>query len=911
MSWLPAVFRQRTLERELDAELRFLFDQQIKDNLAAGMSPEEARRAAAIEFGGLEQVKETCRDERSGQWLETLLHDLRYAVRQLRKTPGFTSVVILSLALGIGANTAIFSLVNEVLLKSLPVKNPDELVVFRHSGRIMAYAPRWINGNGDHVVDSITKEHRNNAFSPVVFARLQEKSTALSDVFAFSPMAQLNAVIDDMPEIVPLGQIVSGNYYAGLGVPALLGRTLTPADDQPAATAVAVISHRYWQRRFNREPAVVGKTIWLNTVPVTIVGVTPANFSGTLQVGEAPDFSVPLALAPRLRPERASYFERQQPSYWWLRIIGRLQRGATREQVRAQLEGAFQQVVLEAFPNTDMPLPGLRVEPGDQGLDEARRTYRQSLLILTGLVGLVLTIACVNVTNLLLARAAARRKEIAVRLALGAGRGRVVRQLLTESLLLSLLGGGLGALFAWWGKDLLLALQPAALPSTSGSALVLDLAIDGRGLAFTIAVAIATGILFGLIPALRATRVDLNAEFQGGARTRGSVSRSRLAKSLMVAQVALSLVLLIGAGLFTRTLRNLQRVDAGFDRGQLLLFRLDAEAAGRDRMQTAALYREVRERVAALPGVRASTFSMYPLLASQKTGGGGSIFGYKNGPGVAITIGGDITGVGPDFFKTIRIPVLLGREFDFRDTTRAAEVVVINQKLVRKVFGDENPIGKRTTFGEIVGVVADAHYDDLKNSVEPTAYVPFQQMRVLGGQGNFAVRTDVDSRAVLASVRGIVRQIDPKLPLFDVRTQEEQVARLLQQERLFAQLAGFFGLLALGLVCVGLYGLMSYAVLQRTGEIGIRVALGALPRSVQWMILRESLALVCVGVVVGVAGAWAASRLIAKMLYGLSPTDPVTYGGVALLLIAVALLACLLPARRASKVDPMVALRCE
>ena len=886
------LFRKKQHETEMNEELRAHLDGLIERNVAAGMSSDDARFSAMRAFGGVAQIQERARDERRSPWGEEVLHDLHYAFRQLRKTPGFTAVAVLSLALGIGANTAIFSIVNEVLLRALPVKRPDELVLLQNTGRIRANSPHWIQGTG--------------GLSPVVLDALRQHSASLVELFAFAPLTQLNAIIDGQPEIVPLSQVVTGNYYATLGVAPRVGRLLVSADDQPEAPPVAVISDRYWRNRFNRDLAAIGKTVWLNSVPVTIVGVTPAGFSGTLQVVESPDFSVSLALAPRLKPDPQRRFELNQPSYWWLRTMGRLRPGVTAEQVRTQLDDVYRESIFEYYPETrgKPEPPHLQVRLAPQGLDEVRRTYRSSLLVLTGIVALVLIVACVNIANLLLARAAARRREIAVRLALGASRGRIVRQLLTESILLALLGAAGGALVAWWGGEILLRLLP-----TDGSALTLEFNLNGRVLGFTAVVAITTGVLFGLVPALRATRVDLNTEFQGGARTNGRGGRTRLMKSLMISQLALSLVLLVGAGLFVRTLRSLQRVDAGFNPSHLL-FRLDAAATGRDRFTATSFYEAVRTRVATVPGVRNISLSYHALLSDTSANGGGGIFGYKFQPGQK-TIGGDYNGVGPEFFATVGIPMLLGRDFEERDMPPTAEVVAINQSLARETFGTDNPIGQRTSFGEVIRVVADARYDQLRRAPAPTAYVPFERMRWPGGQGNFAVRTSADPRAILGVIREIVRQLDPKLPLYDVRTQNEQIDRLLWQERVFAGLAGFFGGLAALLVCVGLYGLMSFAVLQRTGEIGIRMALGAAPGQVHRMILRESLAVLCVGTAIGVIAASLASRLIAKLLYGLAPTDPTTFGVVTLLLIAVALVAALLPARRASKIDPLVALRAE
>ncbi len=883
---IQALFRKDKLEADMAEEMQLHLEQRTRENIAAGMAPEDARYAARRKFGGVEQVKERARDERGWAWLDGLAQDFRYAIRQLRKTPAFTVVAVLTLGLGIGANTAVFSLVEEVLLKSLPVKNPDELVLFGQSGRLRANSPHWIQGNG--------------GLSPVIFSGLRERGTALAEIFGFGSLS-VNAVIDGQPQMPPEVHLVSGNYFTALGITASAGRLLAPADES-AAMPVAVISDRFWNNRFKRDVTAVGKTVWLNSVAVTIVGVAAQGFSGAAEVGHSADFFIPLLLAPRLMPDPGRRYEMDQPSYWWLRTMGRLRPGVTAEQARNQLDDAFRQMIFADFPETEgqPDQPHLQVQRGSHGLGPLE-SFRQSLLILSGLAGLVLLVACVNLANLLLARGAARRKELATRLALGATRRRVVRQLFSESVLLVALGGSLGVLFAKWGKDLLLA-------QLFGDS-VLTPSLDGGVLAFTLAVASATGLMFGLVPAFRATRVDLTAEFNGGAARSGR--KNRLGAALLITQVAISLILLVGAGLFIRTFQNLQQVDAGFNVSRLLLFRIDTAVSGRSRAAATALYDEIRDRIAAVPGVQNVSFSYQALLSGGMMSGGGGIFGYKHQAG-QMTIGGDYNGVGKEFFRTMQIPVLAGRDFDERDMTPTAEVVVINQSLAREVFESDNPIGRRTSFGEVIGVVADVHYDQLRRKPAPTAYVPFGRlMRTPGGQGNFAVRTLGDPRAVLASVREIVHGIDPQLPLYDVRTQDEQVTRLLSRESLFARLAGFFGVLALGLVCIGLYGLTSFGVLQRTREIGVRMAVGAAPSQVLVMVLRESLIVVTLGLALGIGGAIAAVRLITNQLYGISPFDLPTYGSMTLVLVAVALVAAFFPARRAAKVDPVVALRAE
>jgi predicted permease len=909
------LFDKDGVEQELAEELRTYLDMLTEAKVKEGLRPEEARRAALIELGGVEQVKEKVREIRMGYYVRTLWQDLRYGMRMLARSPVFTAVAVLSLALGIGANTALFSLVNEVLLKMLPVKKPAELVLFN-----------WLSGpnamvrgiSGSMITDPATGLRGSTSFSYLTFERLRDHSTTLSDVFAFAPLDQINVNLDGQAEIAR-GQFVSGGYYAGLGAQAMLGRTITEADDQASASPVVVITHRYWKRRFGLDPKVIGKAINVNNIPFTIIGVTQPEFSGALQVGQSPDLSIPMAMEPRVSPDDHNLV---QPWFWWLQIMGRLKPGVSGEQARASLEGIFQQTALEGWQAAQArthargqklsqeprDVPALRVSPGGQGLTESRRKYSQPLMILMAVVGLVLLIACVNVANLLLARAATRQKEVAVRLAMGASRIRLIRQLLTESVLLAILGGGLGILFAYWAKDMLLALR-----AWGGGPLALDLKLDLRVLGFTTAVCLITGILFGLAPALRATRIDLAHALKDSARSLSAGSRSLLSRSLIVTQVALSLLLLIGAGLFVRTLRNLQNVDVGFNRENLLLFKIDPELAGYKDAQVMDLYRQLVERIEAVPGVRSVTISRHPLLSGK------SRFGPISTQGAAPQSDEDVYAniVAANFFETMEIPILLGRGLSPRDDQREPKVAVINQTMARKYFGDENPIGRRFGFGgpetsgqiEIVGVVRDAKYTDLRRQTPPTFYVPYQQEPP--GQMTFAVRAADDATALIAPIRETVREVDQKLPLSDVRTQSQQVNESIAQERLFATLSSFFGLLALLLASIGLYGVMSYSVARRTNEIGIRLALGAQRGDVMRLVLRETLLLVLIGLVIGLGAAMASTRLISSMLFGLTPNDPGTILLAALLLVAVATLAGYLPARRASRVDPMVALRYE
>ncbi|HSF23866.1 MAG TPA: ABC transporter permease [Blastocatellia bacterium] len=863
------------------------------------------------------EARNDSRGRRGGAAMGSLTQDLRYAARMLLNSKAFTSIAVLSLALGIGANTALFSLVDAVLLKTLPVKKPNELVVFQWQG-----GPRGLSRGimGSTKTDPATGMRTSTSFSYLTFERIRDNNETLADVFAFAPLHQLNVSVDGQPEIAS-GQFVSGGYYPGLGVRAVIGRTLTPDDDRAGATPVAVITHRYWQSRFAADQEAVGKTVNVNNVSFTIVGVTPAGFVGASEVGWSPDVSIPFSTQERVSPHEPTL---NGPWFWWLQIMGRLNPGVTQEQAAASFENIFQQSAQEGwtaamirFPPTGQAqnpaprdVPKLVAASGSQGLTDLRAAYSQPLSILMAIVGFVLLIACANVANLLLARAATRQKEIAVRLAIGAGRWRLVRQLLTESVLLAILGGALGVLFAYWGKDLLLTLRP-----WGGGQLDLDLNLDMRVLGFTLAISLATGLLFGIAPALKATRVDLTSALKDTARSTSGGSRSFLTKSLIVVQVAMSVVLLVGAGLFVRTLRNLQNVDLGFNRENLLLFSVEPGLNGYDRPQMAQLYRRMTERLEAVPGVRSATVSLIPLLSGQAQTRSIDVQGYTPQPGSEHNA--KVNTVGASFFKTMEMPILLGRDLSTTDEETAPRVAVINQLMADKYFGDENPIGRRFGFGgpetagqiEIVGLTQNAKYTDMRSETQPTIYLPYLQS--IPRRATFIVRTSGNAAAMATPIREAMHEVDSNLPLSDVKTQSQQADDSLRQERLFATLSSFFGVLALLLACIGLYGVMSYGVARRTNEIGIRMALGASAPRVTRMVMRETMVVVLIGIALGLGGAVATTRLISAMLFGLAPTDPVTISFAILLMVGVAALAGYLPARRAAKVDPMIALRYE
>jgi predicted permease len=848
-----------------------------------------------------------------------MLKDLRHAIRMLLHAKGWTAVVVLSLALGIGANTALFSAMNGLLLTKVSVQDPDTLVRFRYTGR-----NDMVTDSSGYGVLNKTADGQDvrASFSYPMFQQFVADNRTMADLFACAPFGRVSVVVDGQAELAS-AFISTGNYYRVLGARARAGRTITPDDDQPSAPPVAVISSKYWHSRFGTDPSVVGRTVRINNVLVTIVGVLSPDFTGVQQpLGEPPDISVPLALDPQLSTNTETGPPRlARPTYWWLQVMGRLKPGATAAQVQGNLEGVFRQTAragldsyLTGLPDKERAssqnrnrteVPRLRVEPGARGVYDVNTSDVRSLTILSVVVTLVLLIVCANVANLLLSRATARQKELSVRLSLGATRPRLIRQLLTESLLLASMGGALGILVGYWGRQL--------LPGTPGQMTVLD----WRMLAFVTGITGLTGIVFGIAPALRGTGMNVSSALKDTGRSVIG-SRSILGRSLLVVQVAISLVLLVGAGLFLRTLHNLRHVDVGFNPQNLVLFRVNPSLNRYDDKRIAALYRDMLDRLNTVPGVRAAAMSQPALLSGSVNSTSIFVQGRVYPAGRPRGDSNDINRlvISPNFFEVMGIPMVMGRGFTDRDTNTGPKVVVINEAAVRKYFPNENPIGKRfgssvETSGqqEIVGVLRDVKYNSVRDDAPPTMYVPYAQAR-LGG-AVFELRTADAAANPIGAVREAVRQIDANLPVTDVSTQIEQVEKRFLQEKLFAQAYTLFGGLALLLASVGLFGLMSYSVARRTNEIGIRMALGAQRHDVLRLVMRESMTLVAIGVATGLTVAFFASRLVATLLFGLPPTDVSTIAAATGIMVLVSGLAGYLPARRASRVDPMVALHYE
>ncbi len=821
----------------------------------------------------------------------------------LLKKPGFTAVAVLSLALGIGANTAIFSLVDAMLIKTLPVQEPRQLVLF---------------GKGEDQGASIGPPNGNvDLFSYPYYRQAQQRTDVFSGVAGLLSMTWTVHGFVNSGDIEQMEvQLVSGSYFPVLGVNAGLGRVLTEADDQnPGGHPVAVVSYAWWQQRLGADPSVIGKTIKIDETTYNIVGVAPKEFFGTT-VGSAPNLWIPLAMEKQLPPTH--WDGRNNDNFRSLHLIARLKNGVTAEQANAVANLQFKQYLRAIAGNQASPERLQEIEkakfdltPVSRGLSTLREQFSLSLKVLMGVVGLVLLIASANVANLLLAHGAARRREFAVRLAVGAGRLRLMRQLFTESALLVALGAIAGAALAWWGTRLLLVMA-----SDGPEALPLQVTPNIRVLAFTIGVSVLCAVIFGTAPALRASRIEPNTSLKGGKTSAFTTLRSPLAKVFVVAQVALSLLLLVGAGLFVRTLINLQRIPSGFNQENAMLFKVDTSATGYNEKdpKLPALLREVEDKVKAIPGVQAASFAFFTFHQGVWT----SPAYTREQPDIPPanrSIRNNI--VGPDFFTAMGVPLVQGRGFGAQDTASSQKVAVISEAMAQRFFPSGSPVGKRfgidgpdsTEAIEVIGVAKDAKFGSLTEEAKPIAFYPHAQLPDV--LGNFVVRFSGPSSAVVPQVRETIKQINRNLPVDDVVSLSDHIGRSLVQQKLIARLAAFFGLLALLLACVGLYGVMSYGVARRTNEIGIRMALGARGRSVLWLVLREALVLVVIGLVVGVFASLALTKTAESLLYELKPNDPLTIATATIVLMMVALLAGYLPARRAARVDPMIALRDE
>jgi predicted permease len=906
MSWPGEVarrirmfFQRDQFDANLEEEMRLHVELRQQQQIEAGVAPDAARSVARRMFGNEAAIKEKSHMSWGWNWLETLLQDTVYGIRSMLRSPALVVVALLSLALGIGANTAIFSLLDAVMLRSLPVKQPSQLVLLGTGD--------W-NGISDGF--PITE-----LYSYPFYRQMQKNNAVFSDVAAiFSMENNVHGFVQGRDESEPMNvQLVSGTYFPTLGVNAVMGSVLSDEDDNSQGDhPVAVVSYAWWKRGLAQDPSVLSKKLKIGETTYDIVGVAPPEFFGT-KVGVAPDIWIPLSMMEQVPPNWQGYTDDFAEALY---IVGRLKPGVTLDQTTTNVNLVYQQILrgfpdsklsqknLDALNKAHVPLTSMTT-----GLSSLRRQFSEPLQILMAVVALVLLIACANIANLLLARSTARARELAVRQALGARRTRLIRQLLTESLILAITGGALGILFASVGSRILLRMVSGGLTTVP-----LDMSINPRLLAFTLAVTIATALLFGTLPAFRATRLELTHALKDGSGARGTGTKNPLAKALVISQISLSLVLLVGAGLFLRSLVNLNNVDTGFNKENVLRLQVDASSIGykADEPRLKALYQQIEERVSALPGVHAASFSSFTFHEGSWNN---SIHvpGFEEHPEVDVKH----NVIGNGYFATMQIPLLAGRNFGPQDTTTSEKVAIISERMARTLFPPGNPIGHHYLIGdpankndrEVIGIVKDVKFGDLQEDPETLDYIPYTQRTDY--LSDFEVRYTGDFNAISSAVQRTVHDVSHTLPITRVTTLDEQVARSITDQRLVAQLSAFFGLLAVFLCCIGIYGLMAYMVARRTNEIGIRMALGAERSTVRWLVMREVLVLVAIGVGIGIPVAWVGNRLISNMLFGLRGMDPMSMAIAVGAMLAVAMMAGYLPARRASQIDPMVALRYE
>lgn len=904
--WIRAIFRRSRVESDMDAELRSHIEAYADDLMRTGITRNEALCRARLEFGGIARVKEECRESRGISFIESAVQDLRFAFRMLRKSPGFTAVAILTLALGIGANTAIFSLTDQVLLRLLPVQHPEQLVVLRSTE----------NKAGRTFADYDLR----NSFSYPMYKNLRDHNHVFSGLLACFQV-DVSLARSGRAEIAH-GELVSGNFFNVLGVRPILGRLFSSADEtSPGANPVAVLNYAYWTSHFGGDPSILDKPVSINGFPFTVVGVAQPNFNA-IQAGAQRDLYVPITMKAEMTP---GWKGLDNPFDYFLPIMGRLNPGMTPERAQASLQPLFHSFLEAEFPvmvarwgagatedRARFIAGKINVSPGAYGRPVLQHYFETPLLFLSAMVGLVLLIACANLACLLIARGESRRHEVAVRLALGAGRGRVVRQLLTESLLVSAAGGIAGLLLGWAA----LASTISLMPSDPGTAM-LNAHLDIGVLSFAAAATTLSGLLCGVFPALRASRTNLRSAFSDqGAHSTGGAGSIRLRKSLIVAQVAMTAMLLVAAGLFGESLIRTERVNLGMRIGHIVEFDFAPGLSRYSPAQTLALFKGLDERLAALPGVTSVSAAEQQLLA------GGMEIDTVNYEGYTFSKGDDdytnpwVNHVEPNFFSTLGIPLLQGRAFRDSDSPSSTKVAIISQSIARRCFAGRNPIGFHLGFAneaphfEIVGVVADARQNDPRWAASPSVYFPSTQDTVVN-EATFYVRTSLPPSTLIPTLRGVVARFAPDVAASNFETLTEQLNSTVSDERLVTFFTVAFALLAAVLACVGLYGVMAYVVTRRTREIGIRVALGASRGGIARMVLWQAGQLALIGVAIGISAAVPLVRLIRSQLFEVKPGNPLVFLFSASLLILVALVACYIPARRAMKVDPMVALRHE
>ena len=893
---LRALFRRESMEAELDEELRAHLEHQVEKYVQSGMPREEAQRRAKIEFGGLDQIKEECRDSWGVRLLNELAQDVRLALRMLAKNPGFTTVAVLTLALGIGANTAIFSLIDAVMLRMLPVSQPEEL-------RLVRKVDRGASGEGGETLTN------------AIWEQVRDRQDVFSGVFAWSTdrfdLAQGGAVH------YANGIWVSGDYFKTLSLHPAAGRLLTASDDQRGCAGAVVLSYGFWQDHYGGAASAIGSTLSLRAHPFEVVGVAPPGFFG-MDVGSKFDVAIPICSAALFDGNKSRL---DNHSYWWLNVVGRTKPGMSLSQLAARLDVLSPQVFTASLPHNwdEGEQKGflqsvLITTPAATGMSDLRQRFDRPLQMLMIVVGLVLLIACANMASLMLARAATRQKDLALRKALGASRFRLIRQLLTECILLSSAGALVGIIFARWGTAVVVRFI-----SSARHAVFVDLSLDGRVMAFTAAMAVLTSVLFGLLPALRATGVSLTAAMKGSyAMESNHPGRFGSRNWIVSSQVALSLVLLVAAGLFLRSFAKLATLDIGFDRNNVLLVGTDLKTARIPPGQQLATYEAIETRLGTLPGV-VSVGRSFPTPVS---GTGWNDF-IRTEWSKLVTGDGAIVWfnfISPGYFPTMRMTLVAGRNFNGADTKTSTPVAIVDQTVAHRFFPDMDPIGKTFQIGEngtkpgppieVVGVIRDSKYRSAREEDPPIVFFPATQIPEHGEREIFELRTGLPPSALVSAVQSAVAGVNKEIPL-EFHTLSEQVNDSMIQERMLALLSGFFGVLALLLAVVGLYGTLSYLVARRQTEFGIRMALGAEQASILRLVMRNVVTVLAVGVVAGIGISLAATRILGDLLFGLSPRDPVTIIASVAVLSIVALIAGYVPARRATKVDPMVALRHE